>query len=406
MIGTISGSTALLYLCSYDIDKRNSAMMINTQEVALDNIIANLPGHVYWKDTNFIFRGCNELQAKSAGYSREEVIGKTDYDMPWKNEAEILRKTDADVMTTGEIITREEPAKLADGKMGVFLSKKIPLRDKEHNIIGVLGISFDITAEKEAEQLRIKNKILEEQEETTRLLAASIAHELRTPLRAIESGSDGIEKFLPILLESYKKAKASGLEVPYIAPAHYNSLVKIAHNTKVETRAAFSVIDMLLVNANASRIDTRKFTTCSMLQCVGKALTRYPFRSDETHLIKWKRGDFTFHGDEMLMIHIIFNLLKNALYYVKAANKGEIQIWCDQNENFNILHFKDTGQGIDPEVLSHIFDRFFTRTRHGTGVGLAFCKLVMQAFNGDMTCDSVKGEYTDFTLSFPRNPEQ
>jgi signal transduction histidine kinase len=107
-------------------------------------------------------------------------------------------------------------------------------------------------------------------------------------------------------------------------------------------------------------------------------------------------------GDDILFTHVLFNLLKNALYYIRAASKGEISIWCEQNEKFNILHFKDTGLGMDKEVLEHIFERFFTRTRHGSGVGLAFCKLVMQSFGGDIICDSVKGEYTDFTLSFPK----
>lgn len=376
-------------------------MMSNTQELALDNIIANLPGHVYWKDSDLIFRGCNEIEAQAVGYTREEINGKTDYDMPWKEQADSIRALDMEVMKTGTIISREEKATLLDGTPAVFLSKKIPLRDKQNNIVGVLGISFDITAEKEAEKLRLQNKVLEEQEQVTRLLAASMAHELRTPLRAIESSAEGIAKFLPILVEAYKKAREANLDVPYIAPLHYKSLVNLTNNTRIETRAAFAVIDMLLVKTNLSHINKENFTTCSMGHCIVEAIKRYPLRSDEKHLIRWKKCDFSFYGDELLMTHIIFNLLKNALYYVKAGNKGEIQIWCDKNEKFNILHFKDTGQGMDAEVLSKLFTPFFTKTYHGTGVGLAFCKLVMQSFGGDITCDSVKGEYTDFTMTFP-----
>lgn len=377
-------------------------MIIDTQEIVLDNIIANFPGNLFWKDKNLIYRGCNELQAKSSGYTREEMIGKTDYEMPWKAAADTIQKIDQEIIQTGNIVTCEEIAQLADGKTATFLSKKIPLRDKQNNIIGVMGIAFDITAEKEAEQLQLKNKVLEEQEGVTRLLAASMAHELRTPLRAIESGAEGLEKFLPLLLETYKKAKEAQLDIPYITPMHYKSLASIVKNTKVETRAAFAVVDMLLVRTNLSHIDTAKFTTCSMATCIEEALRRYPIRSDETHLVHWKKSDFSFHGDELLMIHIIFNLLKNALHFVKAANKGEIQIWCDKNEKYNILHFKDTGLGMEPEILSNIFQPFYTRTRHGTGVGLAFCKLVMNSFGGDISCDSVKGEYTDFTMTFPR----
>jgi signal transduction histidine kinase len=52
------------------------------------------------------------------------------------------------------------------------------------------------------------------------------------------------------------------------------------------------------------------------------------------------------------------------------------------------------------EVLKHIFDRFFTRTHHGSGIGLTFCKMAMEAFGGDITCESVEGDYTLFVLTF------
>jgi PAS domain S-box-containing protein len=376
-------------------------------EIALDNIINNLPGHVYWKDNNGAILGCNEKQFKSAGLSsKEEIIGKTDYDLPWKENADELRRTDLEVISTGGVVTSEEPSTLADGKAAIFLSKKIPLRDKQNNIIGILGISFDITAEKEAEKLRLEKKVLEEQEEVSRLLAASMAHELRTPLRVIESGLEGIENFLPELLQTYQTARAAELDVPYIAPMHFKALTNITKNMRMETRAAFSVVDMLLVKTNLSKLNAETYKTCSIAHCVNEALTRYPLHTNESEKIHWKKEDFLFFGDETLMTHVIFNLLKNALHYVKAAGKGDIQIWCDKNENFNILHFKDTSQGIDPDILPHIFERFYTRTRHGTGVGLAFCKLVMQSFGGDIICDSIKGEYSDFTLYFPHHPRK
>lgn len=372
-------------------------------EIALENIINNLPGHVYWKDINSRILGCNEKQFKSAGFSsKSEIIGKTDYELPWRENADDLRKTDLQVISTGQVVTSEEPSTLADGTDAVFLSKKIPLKDKQNNIVGILGISFDITAEKEAEQLRIEKKALEEREAVTKLIAASMAHELRTPLTAIQSGLDGVNKIFPQVLEGYLMAKKAGVDVPFIPTMQLKVFERIIENTKMEARAAFSVIDMLLITTNTSQIDTDKFKECSMGKIVDEALARYPLQDDDMKLIHWKKGDFTFLGDDILMTHVLFNLLKNALHYLKVANKGEIYIWCEQNDKFNILHVKDTGFGMDAEVLAHIFERFFSRTRHGSGVGLAFCKLVMESFGGDITCDSIKGEYSDFILTFPR----
>jgi PAS domain S-box-containing protein len=373
----------------------------------LENIIDIMPGHVYWVNKDNVYLGCNDNQAKSAGLnSRKEIVGKRNKDLPWNANSKVLPaeldKVNEEVMQTGESIVVEEPGTLPDGTQVSFLSSKVPMRNSDDKIIGMVGISIDITAEKEAEKLRLEKKIAEDRADTIKLFSASMAHELRTPLRAIQSGAEGIAQYFKQLFEGYEMARAAGLDVPYINPIHYRSLVSVFDNIHVETQALFSILDMLLVNANLSEVDKKSFKTLSIKQCVEQALQRYPFAPDEKELIHWTPGDFSFQGDDLLMIHIIFNLMKNALHYVKAANKGDIQMWVGENDQYNILYFKDTGQGIDAEILPRIFERFFTRTRHGTGVGLAFCQLVMQSFGGDITCESVKGEYTQFTLTFPR----
>ena len=68
----------------------------------------------------------------------------------------------------------------------------------------------------------------------------------------------------------------------------------------------------------------------------------------------------------------------------------------------NKLHIKDTAKGIKQEDLPHIFDNLYSKRKGGTGVGLAHCKMVMQSYGGSISCDSVYGVYTTFTLTFPR----
>ena len=69
----------------------------------------------------------------------------------------------------------------------------------------------------------------------------------------------------------------------------------------------------------------------------------------------------------------------------------------------NEIHFKDTGTGISSQILPHIFDSFFTtESSIGTGVGLAFSKMVMHSHHGEIDCLSKEGEYTEFILSFPK----
>ncbi|MBA3285404.1 MAG: PAS domain-containing protein [Nitrosopumilus sp.] len=126
----------------------------------LENIIALLPGHIFWKDLNCRFLGCNDLQAKIAGlHSRQEIVGKSAYDVISKNQSEedrlaqakAIDEIDREIMRTGNPLVIEEPLILEDGTERVFLSQKIPLRDKSKNIIGLLGIAIDITEQKKME---------------------------------------------------------------------------------------------------------------------------------------------------------------------------------------------------------------------------------------------------------------
>uniref|UniRef100_UPI0025FA7C64 response regulator n=1 Tax=Prosthecochloris sp. TaxID=290513 RepID=UPI0025FA7C64 len=109
-----------------------------------------------------------------------------------------------------------------------------------------------------------------------------------------------------------------------------------------------------------------------------------------------------FHIDETLFLFILFNLLKNALYYFRNHADSEIRIQLKSGSEYNYLFFRDTGPGIAKEDLPHIFNSFHTKGKQGgTGLGLAYCKRIMKAFGGNITCDSVKGKYTEFSLAFP-----
>ena len=84
------------------------------------------------------------------------------------------------------------------------------------------------------------------------------------------------------------------------------------------------------------------------------------------------------------------------------ARKGEITIWTKKNGKYNELHFRDTGKGISKDVLPKLFTLFFTTSENGAGLGLAFCKMVMISFGGNISCDSQEGAYTEFVLKFPK----
>lgn len=368
----------------------------------LNYIINNLPHFIFWKDTHSVFLGCNKKFSDSVMLtSPEDIIGKTDYDMPWsKEQSDVYREDDKKVMVTGmPKLNYEESQTQLNGIEKTMLVSKVPMYDEANKVIGMLGIYTDITEKKKAEQtlLETRHKL-----EGMTLVGASIAHELRTPLRSISSAAGGIKDYFPKILHGYQLAQQEKLAVPYVNPIHYKALLNACHDIESETEEAFTVINMLLMNVTEPK-NTKDFKICSIQSCVNEALRRYPYDKEETKLVTWKdNNDFVFKGNELLIVHVLFNLLKNAFYQIKAADKGEIQVWIEQNIKYNILHVKDTAKGISSSELPHIFDSFYTRTNHGTGVGLAFCKNVMESLGGKISCESIVNEYAQFQLFFPQ----
>lgn len=235
------------------------------------------------------------------------------------------------------------------------------------------------------------------------LLAGSIAHEMRTPLLGIGAVGVGLEKTMPTLLASYEYASQANLTnfKPLSSP-QLHFLPDLPQKIQKATQDAFVTIDMLLMNLKENFQDTR-IEHCSIHQCITEALEQYPLDPREKKLIIFDKGpDFYFLGNSIFIRHIFFNLLKNSLFYVKKAGKGNITIHISTEKNSNVVFFKDTGPGIDKKSLARIFDQFYTKTAHGAGIGLAFCKKIMEDLGGDITCTSIVDEFTEFKIKFPK----
>jgi len=243
-----------------------------------------------------------------------------------------------------------------------------------------------------------REKVIQEKLLSMKMLAGSIAHELRTPLSAMNMGAQSLSEFLPVYRQAYEMAKEAKLKIATLDPRQERSLAELPEDLQRVASNAHTVINMLLMNLKENL--TYPLTSCSMNHCIEEALKAYPFSPPERARVHWQEGpDFLFKGHVELMKHLLFNLFKNALYV--TTFKGEIFVSLEVGDKINRLIFKDTGKGISAKDLAHIFDRFYSRTEHGTGIGLAFCRSVCQGFGGDITCESIEGAYTTFTLSLP-----
>jgi PAS domain S-box-containing protein len=162
------GKPLLMYGTHTDITrlKEVEKALIESRQF-INNVLDTIPVRVFWKDKSLRYLGCNKPFAMDAGFnSPEELIGKNDYEMGWKEQAELYRSDDKNIIETGiSKIGYEEPQTTPEGKIIWLRTSKFPLKDNEGNIIGVLGTYEDITEKKMAEEL------LKESEEKFRILA-------------------------------------------------------------------------------------------------------------------------------------------------------------------------------------------------------------------------------------------
>jgi len=146
-----------------DISERKRAeIALQNSQNMLKIVLDSIPSAVFWKDQNLNYLGGNKTWLDATGLkSTEDVIGKDDYDLPWdKEQADSFRKHDRKVMDSGipdyNIV---ESYLRADGSMAWAMTNKVPLRDTDGNIIGILGTYVDITEQKHAEEMVQKERI-------------------------------------------------------------------------------------------------------------------------------------------------------------------------------------------------------------------------------------------------------
>lgn len=245
--------------------------------------------------------------------------------------------------------------------------------------------------------------LLEGKRHTLMALAASIAHEMRTPLASIRLRAEAIAEHWPTLMHLYQDALREG-RLPGPAPrarrlaAFRDSLDVIQQ----EVDHSNLVIDMLLASANAEKFDTATFSTYDVRECVTEALAHFPLPPGLSGQISVRaHGEVPFYGSDVLLTFVLYNLMKNASQAIQAAGKGRIRISLLQTRTGASLTLSDTGSGIAPDVMPRIFDDFFTTRTVGTGVGLVFCRRAMLAMGGEIQCRSRHGYYTSFRLRWP-----
>lgn len=235
-------------------------------------------------------------------------------------------------------------------------------------------------------------------------LASNIAHEMRTPLLGVQLEADKVDKYIPKILEGYSWAKDHGWNEGRLNKRQITAIGGSMKRVKEHTNSANLMIDMLLMNVKYQDIAGEEFSIHSARETILQAIDRYHFRPGEKELLFFDgEDDFEFWGAEVLLVHVLFNLMKNSFRAINAKGSGKIGIKLVRDTNSNSIIFRDTGKGIPSDVVNYVFIPFFSGAgSSGAGVGLSFSKNAISSMGGDISCHSVPGEGTEFIISLPK----
>lgn len=207
------------------------------------------------------------------------------------------------------------------------------------------------------------------------------------------------------MVEAYESAKSSGLPVGELNGRQVEGFKSALATIESEVAYSNTVIDMLLLNTSDRSVNGPHAEVVNLAPIVHEAVDRYPFNNSyERSLVSITvEEDFSVFAPRLLLVHVIFNLLKNGIYHAQKKPTGRVSIVIRCNQGSGIIEVTDTGAGMSAITRRQVFDRFFTTAGvgQGTGVGLSFCKMVMESVGGSIHCESKEGRYTTFRLTFP-----
>ena len=352
----------------------------------LDKVLEYLPASIVVKD---IQNGYKYLYRNKESYNRDlegtDAVGKSDFDFHPKDVAEKKRKQDIELAETGKELHWTMEDKDRHGNP-IFLDKR-KLKIEGNNMSPLLlSIEWDITdIELTRRELNIAKEKAEASDKLKSAFLANMSHEIRTPLNAIVGFSQLIAE-----TESADERRA------------YYQIVE--ENNEQLLQLVNEILDLSKIESGITEFNIkpvsmhsvcRRVYNMNRLRCPENVELRYE-SCDETIVVE---------GDKGRIVQVVSNLVGNAF---KFTRQGYISFGYAVKDDMVEVHVTDTGDGIPPEKINDVFDRFVKANNYaqGTGLGLSICKTIVEHHGGQIKVESELGKGTTFVFTLPLSTSQ
>ncbi len=360
---------------------KRSEELMDTSKMALEKIMEILPAHVYWKNTEGKFLGCNKNQSLNYGLKRSiDLIGKYEKNFLKKDVLDRIKNNDREIVDTRSHQIFEEETYINKQKKWV-LSHKAPMI-YNNDVIGIVGVSIDISHQKQLERKLIKQtrKLSDALIERKRFFN-NLSHEIRTPVHIISS----------LVEELYSN-------VNYLSKEEISSFLENLMSSN--KRLLELVTDLLELAKSAQRKSSYDIKSHDIVKTVTQCINECSGRASVKHHIL--RDNIALDYDDIKISQVLRNILDNGIKY--SADQKLVVDTAVKN-NFFVISIKNRGSPLSEENLSKIFDPFYRCEDYkykidGTGLGLSICKEIISAHRGSIWAES-HGGYNIFHFQLP-----
>lgn len=364
----------------------------SSKSIDVGSILYLAPGIMYWKDLDSVYLGCNHNFLDVAGFKNvEEIIGKTEHDMPWGSSTQMIEKYREDdkyvIETKNQLIT-EDPALLiikSEIKEIYVRTVKTPLFDKKGNVVGVLGTAIDITDIKDAEQLRLdaaKAKSAVEEQLKFREFVQQVVHDIRSPIATLTMMSKHSTDLPDTVRFAFKNATIRLEDITN----------RLAQQYKPEDEDNDDSGEILVSTSLFDIISEKKYEYGDHNVTITPHITgNKPF--------------FAFiKGDPVDFKRMISNLINNAVSAFEDKQPGNIDIDLLVVDKTVELVIRDNGRGMPEDIRQKILNQetITYGKKNGNGLGLSHARDYIAKYNGTINIESAEHTGTIVKIIFPK----